>query len=185
MNLFSKIILVIFSLLIFMCITVSCTIYTSYNSLVTQEEVISAQYKQNQNNYDNMWKKFKEAAQVNTMYTNDLKKVFDSAISARYGKEGSQAVFQFLKEHNPTFDSSMYTKLQAMIESGRNSFEVNQKMLIDKKQVYQAEIRRFPTNLIAGVFGFPKIDLAKMDIVTSEDTDKAFETKKTGELKLR
>jgi hypothetical protein len=132
-----------------------------------------------------MWKKFKEAAQVNTMYTDDLKKVFDSAISARYGKDGSQAAMQWLKEHNPNFDSAMYQKLQAMIEGGRNSFETNQKMLIDKKQMYQAEIRRFPTVVIAAILGFPKLDLTKMDIVTSGETEKAFETKKAEEVKLR
>lgn len=185
MSTLAKVVLVFFILFASSCTIVGVSFYSTYNDLVTQEEGISAQYKQNMNNYDNMWKKFKEASQVNAMYANDLKAVFDSAISARYGKDGSQAAMQWLKEHNPNFDSAMYQKLQAMIESGRNSFESNQKMLIDKKQMYQAEIRRFPTVVIAAILGFPKIDLTRMDIVTSDATDKAFESKKADEVKLK
>jgi len=120
------------------------------------------------------------------MYTDDLKKVYDGAIQARYGKEGSQAAFQWLKEHNPQFDSSMYVKLQTIIESGRNSFEANQKMLLDKKRVYETELRRFPTVLLANMMGFPKIDLDEIDIVTSSKTVKAFDSKMDDkEIKLR
>ena len=156
-----------------------------YNDLSKQEQVIMAQYKQNQNNYDNYFKKVTEVAQVPTMYVDDLKKVYDSAIQGRYGKDGSKAVFQFLKEQNPQLDSSMYIQIQRVIESGRNNFESNQTMLIDKKNIYETKLRQFPTNVVAGIMGFPKIDLSKYDIVTSEETEKAFETKKSAPLKLR
>lgn len=155
------------------------------NDLVAQEASIRAQYKQNQNNYDNMWKKFKEVASVPQMYTEDLKKVYDSAIQNRYGPKGSQAMFQWLKEHNPQFDSSMYQKIQVVVEAGRNSFEANQKMLLDKKRTYETKIGQFPTNVVAGFLGFPKIDLDEYDIVTSGTTQKAFETKQADEIQLR
>lgn len=155
------------------------------NTLVAQEEGIVAQYTQNKNNYDNMWKKFKEVSQVPEMYTEDLKKVYDSAIQNRYGGKGSQAMFQWIKEHNPQFDSSMYKQIQVVIESGRNSFEANQTTLIDKKRVYQTKIKQFPTSSIAGFLGFPKIDLTKFDIVTSDTTEKTFETKKADKINLR
>jgi hypothetical protein len=154
------------------------------NNLVTQEAGIKAQYKQNQNNYDNMWKKFREASQVPKQYKNDLKEVYDSAIQQRYGKNGSQAMFQWLKEHNPNFDSSMYTHLQQLVEAGRNSFEANQKMLLDKRRQYEVDLNIFPNSMVAGFLGFPKIDLDKYDIVTSERTEEAFETKKAEEVQL-
>jgi hypothetical protein len=155
------------------------------NDLVAKEQGIKAQYKQNQNNYDNMWKKFKEVSQVPAMYTEDLKKVYDSAIQSRYGAGGSKAMFQWLKEHNPQFDSAMYTKIQTVVESGRNSFQADQKMLIDKKRVYETQIGQFPTSMIASWLGFPKIDLEEYDIVTSGDTEKVFKEKKANEVNLR
>lgn len=154
------------------------------NDCVRMEAGIKAQYSQNQNNYDNMFKKFKEAASVTEMYTSDLKKVYDSAIKGRYANSG-KVMMNWIKEHNPTFDASMYKNLQVMIESGRNTFESNQKMLLDKKMIYETEIGSFPTVLVARVLGFPKIDLAKYDIVTSGETQEAFDTKKAGTIKLR
>jgi len=179
-----KIVLGFFVMCILVVIIAVFSVIGTNNECVRMEASIVAQYSQNQNNYDNMFKKFMEATQVATMYTNDLKKVYDSAIQGRYAKSGN-VMMNFIKEHNPSFDASMYKNLQVMIESGRNTFESNQKMLLDKKMVYEIQIKSFPTVFVARVLGFPKIDLAKYDIVTSGQTQEAFETKKAKAIKLR
>jgi len=155
------------------------------NELVAKEQGIRAQYEQNKNNYDNMWKKFKEVSQVPGMYSSDLKEVYNSAIKSRYGSSGSKAMFQWIKEHNPEFDSGMYKKIQVVVESGRNAFAADQKMLIDKKRLYETQIGQFPASIVAGFLGFPKIDLSKFSIVTSSSTEDTFGTGKSDELKLR
>ena len=155
-----------------------------YNICVEQETAIEAQYKQNQNNYDNFFKSVVEVAQVSDKYKDGLKEVFTAAIQGRYGKNGSKATWAWLQEHNPNLDASVYTKIQQVIEGGRKTFEVNQKMLIDKKQVYQLQLRGFPSGVFARLMGFPKIDLAKYDIITSDRTEKAFDTKKDEPIKL-
>jgi hypothetical protein len=72
-----------------------------------------------------------------------------------------------------------------IIESSRESFAADQKTLIDKKRIYQSNLHTFPENMTAALFGFPKIDLSKYDIVTSEETESAFKTKNAAPIKLR
>jgi len=179
-----KVILGLFVTCLLVVLIAVFSVIGTNNDCVRMEAGIKAQYKQNQNNYDNMWKKFRESASVTSMYTDDLKKVYDSAIQGRY-KNAGNVMMNFIKEHNPTFDASMYKNLQVMIESGRNTFESNQKMLLDKKRNYEVQIQSFPTVFVARVLGFPKIDLAKYDIVTSGQTQQAFDTKKADEIKIR
>lgn len=155
------------------------------NDFVAQEAALVAQYKQNQNNYDSMVKKVVEVSQVPAMATEDLSKLTKDAIAGRYGENGSKAVFQFIKEHNPTIHVELYYKIQQVIEAGRNSFEAEQKVLLDKKRVYETQLNSFPTGVIARMMGFPRVDLAKIDIVTSDRTEKAFDKKKDEPMKLR
>ncbi len=155
------------------------------NGFVVQENGVKAQYDQNQNNYDNFIKSLREAAQVPEMYTDDLRKVYSDTMRGRYGADGSKAMFQFIQEHNPNVDSAVYVKLQQIIESGRASFQADQKALIDKKRVYESSLEVWPGSIWAGVYGYPRIDLAKYGIVTSDETEKAFATKRSEPTQLR
>lgn len=155
------------------------------NQCVSFEQIIQAQYKQNQNNYDNYFKSIKEMAQIPDMYTAKFKDVYDGIMKNRYGKDGSKAMFQMIKEDNPKLDPAMYTNIQEKIAAGREDFEENQKSLLDKKQVYQTLLGSMPNGFFAHLAGFPKIDLSKFDIVTSDETEKAFETKKSEPIQIQ
>lgn len=160
------------------------SIFSFRGQAVAMENTIVAQYDQNRNNYDNMWKRFKEIAQVSDKYADDLKKIYDATMQGRYGADGSKAMFQWIQEQNPQLDSQVYTKLQTSIEAGRISFEADQKQLIDKKREYQNLLRSNRALFVNWILRFPKIDLSKYDIVTSEATDDAFNTKKADEVQV-
>jgi len=155
----------------------------SYNGAVSQENSIKAQYEQNQNNYSNYFSKLKEAAQVPAMYTEDLEKIYGKLMEGRKGSD--QELFRFIQEASPNVDASLYKNLQALIEAGRDSFQTDQKTLIDKLQIYNVTLETFPGNFLYPMLGFPKINLAEYKIVTNEETAVAFKTKKAAPIKLR
>jgi hypothetical protein len=166
-------------------LTVVLTILGYYNTAVQMETTITAQYDQNKNNYTKMFNSLKEVAQVPDMYIDGLKKVYDSAIQGRYGKDGAKAMFTWIQEQNPQVDAKVYTKIQSLIEANRNDFEANQKTLIDKKQIYEVYYKQMPRGFVLAILGFPKIDMNKYGIVTSADTESAFETKQAGPISLK
>lgn len=164
----------------------SCAEVVSFNNDCARMEArIETQWKQNQNNYASYFNTIKELAQVGEMYEADLEKLYATAMRGRYGTDGSKAIVSFVKEKNPTLDSKMYVKIQDAIQSGRAAFEAEQKTLLDKKNTYKEMRTTFPGSALAGVLGYPKIDLDKIDIVTNSETEEAFRTGKAGPIKLR
>lgn len=163
-----------------------------FNTAVKLENSTRAQWGQNQNNYDKFWKSISEMAQVPDKYKEDFKEVLVGNTEARYGEDGSQAQFQWIKEHAVNFDSGMYNKLMTAIEAGRGDFENNQEKLLDKQRKYRDHVESFGGSIWAGFSGHPKevmgeqappkdidgdgfITVLDYPIVTSKKTKRAFE----------
>ncbi len=161
--------------------------YVGFSNDANKFEVdIQAKYTDNKNVYDNGWKKVKEAAQVPDLQVEALQKVYASAMQGRYGADGSKAVFQFIKEQNPTIDQTTFIKIQQDIEAFRNEFQSNQTRLVSRKQAYQTFLTATSNGRFYNMLGgYPHIDLSKFDIVTSEKTETDFATKKSEPLTLK
>jgi hypothetical protein len=78
----------------------------------------------------------------------------------------------------------VYTQLQRTIEAGRNGFEADQKQLLDKKRQYEVLLNGTSSLFYNIWFNFPRIDLAKYDIVTSDKTEEVFKSKKDNDILL-
>lgn len=169
---------------------VALTLFGSYVSAVnygaTAEAGIKAAYTNNQNILAQYSQKVQEVAQVPAMYTEDVTKVTQAAIQGRYGADGSKAVFQWLKEQNPQLDSKVYTKIQQVVESGRDEFKNAQTRLIDEKRVYETSLNTFWRGMWLRIAGYPKINLDDYKVITTANTDAAFAAgKEASPIKLR
>lgn len=161
--------------------------YISANNTAANFEArIEGAWDSNRSILSTHQQKVLEIAQVPAMYTDDLKKVIEADVQGRYGKDGSSATMQWIKERNLPFDSTMYTKIQQSIESGRNEFNEGQKTLVDIKQRYEAIRNSAWTGMWMRIAGYPKKDLSKFAIVTTDRTEAAFSTgREAAPLKLR
>lgn len=126
-----------------------------------------------------------EAAQVPEMQRDDLKDVVTAALNARYGDEGSKALFQALSEDNPKIDSAVYIKLQQIMESGRNEFSREQSRLIDATNVYKVQLGNMPGSFFLRLAGYPTINLDDFKPVVTSRVNDMFETKTEEHIKLR
>lgn len=146
------------------------------NKAVRYEANISKFHQASQNTLSAYTLKIKEMVQVPDMYVEDLKSVIKETFAGRYGKDGSKAMFQFIKENNLQFDSSLYTNIQAAMEAGRDEFRLAQDKKIDVCNDYKAAQGYFWSGMWMEIANYPKMDEAICNIVLDTKTSEAFNT---------
>ena len=162
------------------------------NDALAYEADIPAQYSEMKNVYDNGWKDVMEEAQVPQNMADDMKSVWQAALTGRYGANGSQAVLQFIKEQNPQLDPAIYRKVQERIEAFHATFAGAQTSIIAKKQSYQKYLFATTSGRFYNMVGnYPHIHCgvpAGADdyaILTSDKTETDFKRHKADALDLR
>jgi len=159
---------------------------SAYNYGNASDNALEAAYTNNQNILAQYGQKIQEAAQIPAMQRDDVAKVLMGAVGARYGKNGSQASMQWIKEQNPSLSPELYTKLQQLIEAGRDEFKNSQTELIDKKRSYSTELGSFMRGTFLRIAGYPKKPLSDYKIITTDYADDAFKAgKESGPMKFR
>lgn len=135
------------------------------NQKVAQETVMEGYF-------DKMWKIIETQATVAKEYKNDFKEVYEEIIGGRYGDARGGALMSWITEHNPEFDSSLYTNLQNSIEAQREGFFAEQEILINVKQTHDN------LRMVKPASWFVNDDVEEMEItiITSAKTKEVFET---------
>ena len=146
-------------LILFVGVVVAGSYVSAYNTGNKLENQIVATYENNEQILGQYGQKVQEAAQVPAMQRDDLTKVVTAALAGRYGENGSQAVFQWIQEQNPQIDSTVYVKLQQIIEAGRNEFQVAQTMLVDQKRTYRTALGSFWQGTWLSIANYPNINI--------------------------
>lgn len=158
--------------------------YANYG--VRTEAGIEAQYENNRNILSGYTTKVLEASSVTELARDDLQKVMESALSARYGDTGSKAVMNWITENYPgQVDGKLYQKIQQIIEAGRTEFQIAQSTLLDKLRIYEEQRGYFWSGFWLRIAGYPKKDLTKFKIIVDDSVSQKFESGKDAPIKLR
>lgn len=134
---------------------------------------ITAKQTDNSNEYDNMWKKIKQSAEVTDGQKEALRQIFVDHAKARSGDGGKNAIMLWIKESIPNVDTSTFNQLMNIVTGSRDRFTMRQKELLDFKREHDNMIDTFPSSMILSFLGRGKIDVV---IVTSTRTKEAFRT---------
>jgi uncharacterized protein (UPF0333 family) len=166
---------------------VSIASYISAANYGNRTEIaLKAKKENNKNIFATYGQKVLEIAQVPDMMRDDILKVTTAAISGRYGADGSKAAWQMIKEQNPQLDPSLYRKIQQVIESGRDEFKNGQQGQIDLKRSYETALGSVWQGLWLKFAGYPRMNLAEFNIVSSTRADEVFlKGKEDGPIQLR
>ena len=87
------------------------------------DQDIEAQYNKIESNYEKMSRIILQQAGIVNKYSEDFKNIYKGMMQGRYGKDGSKAMFQWIKEQNPSIDASLYAKLMTTVEAQRTGFD--------------------------------------------------------------
>ena len=146
------------------------------NKEVRLRNQIMAKQKDNSSEYDNMWKKISQVAQVTDAQKEALKEIFVGYAKARSGDGSGKAFVNAVHEAIPNVDTSTFNNLMNIIVASRDAFTMRQKEILDLKREHDNMLDTFPSGfLLSSLFGREKIDVT---IVTSIRTEEAFRSGK-------
>jgi len=152
------------------------------NDFVRLESDIIASNQGRQTNLSQYTLRIMEMAKVPKMQRDDLTATIEAQIKARYGQDGSKAVFQVLKENNIAVTPELYTNIQKEISGGRKDYEQNEKRLIESKRIACNRIQTSPGDIVLRAFGYPTLhfgckgDKDDYPVIMSESSKDTFST---------
>lgn len=155
---------------------------STYNTASRIHNLYDSKLLDNTSEFDNMWKKISQTAQIPNAKKEALKEIFEGYATARSGNGEGGQLMKWVQESVPTADLSEYTALMNIITGSRDSWTNRQKELVDIARQYNEMLSVFPSNVFLGLFGMEKIN-AK--VITSSKTDKSFETGKDDDIDLK
>jgi hypothetical protein len=110
----------------FMMFVMNISYQNSYERI---DQDIEAQYKKIETDYEKMSRIILQQAGIVNKYSSDFKNIYKSMMQSRYGKDGSKAMMQWIKEQNPQLDSTLYAKLMTTVEAQRTVFSRKQEKI--------------------------------------------------------
>jgi len=136
--------------------------------------------KDNSSEFDNMWKKIKQTAEVPEAKKNAFKEIFSAYADARSGNGGG-SLATLVKEQVPNLDLNIYDKLMNIITGSRDTWTMRQKELVSIAEQHNHLVVTNPSGFFLKLFGYKLID---PKVITSERTEETFRTGKDDDVTL-
>ena len=132
-----------------------------YNGLVTMDENVSGQWANVETQYQRRADLIPNLVNTVKGYASHEKETLEGVVEARKKAQGAvtSALGKLLAitENYPDLKANQnFLELQAQLEGTENRINVARKNFNDAAQSYNTNIRRFPKNIFAGMFGFDK-----------------------------
>lgn len=132
---------------------------------------IKAKQTDNTSEFDNLFKKIAQVAEVTQGQKDALVEIFTGYAKARSPDKQGGTLATWIHESCPNIDTSTFNNLQNLISSSRDAWTMRQKELIDLNREHDVLLGVFPSNVVCSILGRQKIVVV---VVTSSRTEKAF-----------
>lgn len=151
----------------------STFVISTVNEEVRLRNVIAAKQKDNESEYDSLWKKISQASQVTQAQKEALIEIFQAHADARSGGDNTGGgLSNWLQESVPDVDTTTFNNLQNIIAASRDRFAMQQKELLALKSDHDTALDTFPSGTILSILGKERIDVA---IITSTKAKEVFD----------
>ena len=158
------------AIILILTVLVGVMYVTTSNGEIRLRNQIETVQVDNQNEFDNMWKKISQIVQVTKAERESVERIIIGYADQRTSA-GSGTFINAVREALPNIDSSAFRNLQNIIVASRDSFTSRQTQLLDLKREHDNMLMTFPGSLFVG--SRPEIEVT---IVTSSRTKETFET---------
>ena len=150
------------------------------NKEVRLRKTIEAKQLDNTSEFDNMWKKVKQVAQVTDEAKNALIEIFQKHAAARSTGQQGGSLMLWIKESIPDAkaNTDLYKNLMNVLTSSRDAWTMRQKELIGLKNEYDILCESVPSKWFV-----TQRDI-KITIITSTKTEKTFQEGKDDDVDL-
>lgn len=131
----------IFGILVLIAFVVGGSVIGTFNTEASLRVAIEQKQVDNRNEFDNLYKKISQVAQVSEKSMSSLKDIVCGYAEARKGADNPNLIMNWIKESVPTVDLSTMNNLQNIIAGSRDSFTMRQKELLDLKREHDKLLR--------------------------------------------